>query len=239
MTPPSDSGAAAAPAYAVALPEVISVPVRGTSARYPVRRIHCVGRNYLDHIREMGGDEREPPFFFTKHRDTIVQSGGTMAYPSLTHDLHHELELVVAMKSGGQDIPVDQALDHVFGYAVGFDMTRRDLQTACKNKKQSWEPGKSFEQSAPCGTIAPASQIGHPSKGAISLTVNGATRQGSDLSLMIWNVAEIIHHLSTQIGLGPGDLIYTGTPDGVGPVVRGDRMVGRIEGLDDLAIEVV
>ena len=237
MTPP-DSGAAAPVAYAIAVPDVVSLPIHGSSERFPVRRIHCVGRNYLDHIKEMGGDVREPPFFFSKHRDTIVQSGGTMAYPSLTQDLHYELELVVAMKSGGMNIPAETALDHVFGYAVGFDMTRRDLQAALKKKGQSWESGKSFDQAAPCGTVTRASDFSGPAKGRVHLTVNGETRQDSDLSMMIWNVAEIIRHLSGLIELGPGDLIYTGTPDGVGPVVRGDRMVGSIEGLDDLVVDV-
>jgi fumarylpyruvate hydrolase len=220
-----------------ALP-VTSLPVAGTDGRFPVRRIYCVGRNYLAHIRELGHDEREAPFFFAKANDMIVQNGAAIPYPSLTQNYHHEIELVVAMKSGGTDIPVDDALGHVYGYAVGLDMTRRDLQQAAAKKGQPWEIGKSFDQAAPCSAIFPASKVGHLNKGKIQLTVNCDKRQDSDLSKMLWNVQEIINHLSQQVGLAAGDLIYTGTPDGVGPVVRGDKMVGHIDALGDLSITI-
>jgi fumarylpyruvate hydrolase len=219
------------------LPDV-SLPIVGSQQRFPARRIYCVGRNYLEHIRELGNDEREPPFFFAKHRDAIVPNGSSIAYPALTKDFQHELELVVAMKSGGHDIPAAQALSHVFGYAVGLDMTRRDLQTASRQKQQPWEIGKSFDQSAPCTAVTPAGKSGHFTKGRIWLSVNGKTRQDSDLNLMIWNVAEIIAELSKQAGVAAGDLIYTGTPAGVAAVVKGDRMVGNIDGLEELTITV-
>ncbi|HSY66502.1 MAG TPA: fumarylacetoacetate hydrolase family protein [Terriglobales bacterium] len=219
-------------------PPEATLPVAGTDGRFPVRRIYCVGRNYLAHIREMGHDEREAPFFFAKASDMIVQNGATITYPSLTQNYHHEIELVVAMKSGGTDIPVDGALGHVYGYAVGLDMTRRDLQQAAARKGQPWEIGKSFDQAAPCSAVFPFSKVGHLSKGKIQLTVNGEERQNSDLGMMIWNVQEIISHLSQQVGLAAGDLIYTGTPDGVGPVVRGDKMIGHIDGLGDLSITI-
>jgi fumarylpyruvate hydrolase len=221
------------------VPETILLPIHGSSQHYPVRRIYCVGRNYLAHIRELGNDEREPPFFFAKHRDMIVQNGKSCAYPALTKDYQHEVELVVAMKSGGMNIPVDRALDHVYGYAVGLDMTRRDQQNRMKEKKLPWEIGKSFEDSAPCGSIYPVAQVGHPAKGRIHLTVNGTTKQDSDLDKMIWNVAEIIHHLSTQAEIKAGDLIFTGTPEGVAPLQRGDRMTARIDTLGELSVTVV
>lgn len=220
-----------------ALPD-ISLPIVGATQRFPVRRIYCVGRNYLEHIRELGNDEREPPFFFAKHRDMLVPNGATVRYPGLTRDYQHELELVVAMKSGGENISRDQALTHVYGYAVGLDMTRRDLQTASRKKEQPWEIGKSFEQCAPCSAITPAARIGHLRQGRIWLSVNGKIRQDSDLNLMIWAVPEIIAALSTQVGLSAGDLIYTGTPAGVAAVVRGDKMVGGITGLEELTITV-
>ena len=225
--------------FVVPMPATVSLPVIGSTQRFPVRRIYCVGRNYLEHIRELGNDEREPPFFFAKHRDMIVQNGGTVAYPTLTHDYQHEIELVVAMKSGGQNIPREQALSHVFGYGVGLDMTRRDLQTASRMKEQPWEIGKSFEQSAPCSAITPVAVSGHMSRGKIQLAVNGKMRQDADLGQLIWDVPEIIMHLSTQVGLAAGDLIYTGTPAGVGAVVAGDKMHGSIAGLGELNINVV
>jgi fumarylpyruvate hydrolase len=220
-----------------ALP-ITSLPVTGIKARFPVRRIYCVGRNYLAHIRELGHDEREPPFFFAKASDMLVESGTTIAYPPLTHNYHHEIELVVAMKSGGLNLTVDAALDHVYGYAVGLDMTRRDLQQAAAKKGQPWEVGKSFDQAAPCSAIFPVARIGHPNTGKIQLTVNGAERQNADLKMMIWSVQEIIYHLSQQVSLAAGDLIYTGTPDGVGPVVSGDKMIGHIDGLGELSITI-
>lgn len=232
-------GAAEAADLAFPVPEVISLPIHGSSQRYPVRRIYCVGRNYLAHIRELGNDEREPPFFFAKHRDMIVQDGKSCAYPALTNDYQHEVELVVAMKSGGMNIPVERALDHVYGYAVGLDMTRRDQQNRMKSKQLPWEIGKSFEDSAPCGVIYAANQVGHVAKGRILLTVNGKPTQDSDLANMIWSVPEIIHHLSTQAELKAGDLIYTGTPEGVGPLKRGDKMVATIDTLGTLSVTVV
>jgi fumarylpyruvate hydrolase len=216
----------------------ISLPIVGSQQRFPVRRVYCVGRNYLEHIRELGNDEREPPFFFAKHRDAIVGNGSAITYPPLTKDFQHELELVVALKSGGRDIAQAQALTHVYGYAVGLDMTRRDLQTASRQKQQPWEIGKSFDQAAPCAAITPAERVGHLAKGRIWLEVNGKIRQDADLDLMIWKVPEIIAVLSTQVGLDAGDLIFTGTPAGVAAVVKGDRMVGGIAGLEQLTITV-
>jgi fumarylpyruvate hydrolase len=225
--------------YVIPVPEVTSLPVVGSSQRFPVRRIYCVGRNYLEHIRELGNDERQPPFFFAKHRDMIVQTGSTVFYPGLTKDYQHELELVVAMKSGGENISREEALSHIYGYAIGLDMTRRDLQTASRQKEQPWEIGKSFEQCAPCGPVTPVERLGgHPSKGKIQLAVNGKMRQDGDLELMIWDVPDIIMHLSTQVGIAAGDLIYTGTPAGVAAVVAGDKMIGHIEGLGELSISV-
>ncbi len=231
--------AQAQPAVAFPVPEAVLLPINGSSQHYPVRRIYCVGRNYLAHIRELGNDEREPPFFFAKHRDMIVQNGKTCAYPALTKDYQHEVELVVAMKSGGMNIPVERALEHVYGYAVGLDMTRRDQQNLMKSKQLPWEIGKSFEDSAPCGAIYPVDQVGHLSKGRIHLAVNGKTTQDSDLAKMIWNVPEIINALSIQAELKAGDLIFTGTPEGVGPLQRGDRMTARIDRLGELAVTVV
>ncbi len=219
------------------IPEV-TLPIVGTAMRFPVRRVYCVGRNYLEHIRELGNDEREPPFFFAKHRDTIVESDSEVRYPSLTSLYQHELEMVVAMKSGSENMKKEDALNHVFGYAVGLDMTRRDLQTISRKKEQPWEIGKSFEQSAPCSAILPAEKSGHLSKGKIQLTVNGTLKQNGDLEQMIWNVPEIIAALSTQVGLAAGDLIYTGTPAGVAACARGDKLVGTVEGLPELAITI-
>jgi fumarylpyruvate hydrolase len=215
-----------------------SLPVSGTAARFPVRRIYCVGRNYLAHVREMGHDEKSPPFFFAKASDMIVEDGATVEYPPLTNNYHHEVELVVAIGKGGANIPVESALDHVYGYAVGFDMTRRDLQQAAAKKGHPWEIGKSFDQSAPCGTIYPVAKVGHLSEGELQITVNGQVRQQSNLNLMVWDVPHIINHLSQQVRLEPGDLIYTGTPEGVSAVVAGDVMVGRIDKLGELTITV-
>ena len=215
-----------------------SLPVSGTAARFPVRRIYCVGRNYLAHVREMGHDEKSPPFFFAKASDMIVEDGATVEYPPLTNNYHHEVELVVAIGKGGANIPVEAALDHVYGYAVGFDMTRRDLQQAAAKKGHPWEIGKSFDQSAPCGAIYPVAKVGHLSEGELQITVNGQVRQQSNLNLMVWDVPHIINHLSQQVRLEPGDLIYTGTPEGVSAVVAGDVMVGRIDKLGELTITV-
>jgi fumarylpyruvate hydrolase len=262
-----------------------ALPVDGTKARYPVRRVHCVGRNYLAHIREFGNDEKALPFFFAKAPDMIVENGSTIPYPPLTQNFHHEVELVAAIGKTGSDIPAGSALDYVYGYAIGFDMTRRDLQQiAAKSGRpweigksfdhaapcgtiypvsqvghvyaigfdmtrrdlqqiaaksgRPWEIGKSFDHAAPCGTIYPVSQVGHVMEGEIKLAVNGHVRQQSDINLMIWDVAHIIHHLSQQITLAPGDLIYTGTPEGVGPVVSGDSIVGHIAKLGDLTIHI-
>ena len=220
-----------------------SVAITG-GGRFPVRRIYCIGRNYADHAKEMGSDPKtEPPFFFQKPSDAVQDvAAGTIAdhaYPPLTQNYHHELELVVFLKSGGRDIPTATALDHVYGYAVGLDMTRRDLQQHMKDQRKPWEIGKSFDDSAPVGPIAPAAATGSLTKGAIVLTVNGAVRQSSDLSAMIWNVAEQIAELSKGSALTAGDMIFSGTPAGVGPVVRGDRLVGHIDGLPDLKIRIV
>ena len=218
---------------------VVSLPVLGSGLRFPVRRVYCVGRNYLEHIRELGNDEREPPFFFAKHRDTIVQHGSEVAYPSLTSNYQHEIEMVVAMKSGGQNMKKEDALSHVYGYAVGLDMTRRDLQTISRKKEQPWEIGKSFEQSAPCSAVTPAEKSGHLSKGMIQLSVNGKLRQDGDLAQMIWNVPEIIAALSLQVGLDAGDLIFTGTPAGVAACAKGDKLLGSVDGLSELSVTIV
>jgi fumarylpyruvate hydrolase len=214
------------------------IPVAGTSQTFPVRRIWCVGRNYLEHIRELGNDERQPPFFFAKHADMVAPDGAAVPYPPLTKDLHHEVELVVALKSGGSDIDPAKALDHVFGYGVGVDLTRRDLQMASRKKEQPWEIGKSFDQSAPCGTLRPASEIGHPAKARIWLKVNGETRQDGDIEQMIWNTAEIIAKLSQQVSVGAGDIIMTGTPAGVAAIAKGDKIECGIDGIGTLGCSI-
>ena len=224
--------------YVITPPEVVSVAVVGSDDRFPVRRIWCVGRNYAAHIREMGGDERDPPFYFAKPADAIVANGGAIDYPPQTENLHYEVELVAAIGTGGRDIAEADALDHVWGYAVGLDMTRRDVQIALREKSRPWDMGKGFDQSAPCGDIHRVADVGHFPKGHIWLKVNGETRQDSDLEYMIWNLPETIANLSGLVELAPGDLIYTGTPDGVGPVVSGDKMHGHIDGLSDLEITV-
>lgn len=219
------------------IPAPVLIPVKEGADPFPVRRIYCVGRNYADHALEMGGDpHREPPFFFGKPRDAAVPGGGTLAYPQATSNLHHEVELVVALGRGGSGIPSESALDCVFGYAVGIDLTRRDLQARAKEKGQPWEMAKGFDQSAPVSPIVPASRSGHPGSGAIWLSVNGEVRQKGDLSQMTWSVAEIIAHLSTFVALAPGDLIFTGTPAGVGALVKGDRVRCGIDGLGELEI---
>lgn len=225
--------------YAIPVPEVPSLPVRG-GGLFPVHRIYCVGRNYAAHAIEMGGDpDREAPFFFQKNPDNLVTGGGDFPYPAKSEDVHHEIELVVALQKGGRDIALDKALDCVWGYAVGLDMTRRDLQGECKKKGRPWEIGKAFEQSAPCGDLVPAEEIGHPDAGAVRLEVNGELRQEGDLNQLIWKVPEMIAYLSGLFELAPGDLIFSGTPAGVGPVRRGDALVGRIEGVGELRTRVV
>lgn len=224
--------------YVVSAPETVSLPIVGESKQFPVRRIYCVGRNYVAHIREMGGDERDLPFYFMKPADAIVHNNGSMDYPPQTSNLHYEIELVVAIGKGGKNIAEANALDHIYGYGVGIDMTRRDVQIALREKGRPWDMGKGFDQSAPCAEIHPVSQVGHIGKGSIWLKVNGETRQDSDLELMIWNVPETIANLSGLVELAPGDLIYTGTPDGVGPVVSGDEMHGHVDGLTDIHIKV-
>jgi fumarylpyruvate hydrolase len=220
-------------------PVLPTVPVAGTDRRYPVRRIYCVGRNYAAHIREMGFDpDREPPFFFAKPSDAIVHSGATIRYPQASSNFAYEIELVAAIGKRGADIPREQALDHVYGYAVGLDMTRRDLQLAARDRGRPWEPGKGFDQSAPIGAIHPASRIGHPASGRIWLKVDGETRQDADLRQLVWPVPDIIAYLSQLYELHPGDLIYTGTPEGVGPVQRGQTLTGGIDGIDEIVIRV-
>ena len=221
-----------------------TVPVAGSDEVFPVRRIYCIGRNYAAHAREMGSDPtREPPFFFQKPSDAVqfIAPGKETQhpYPTLTQNYHHEVELVAALGKGGRDVPVDQALDLVWGYALGLDMTRRDLQRGMGDQKKPWEIGKSFDHSAPIGPIYRVADKGHFTKGEISLAVNGAVRQRADLSDMIWSVAEQISQLSKAFELQPGDLIYSGTPENVGPVVRGDLMVAKLAGLPDLQVRVV
>ena len=224
--------------YVVPAWELPSVPVNGTDARFPVRRIYCVGRNYAAHAREMGADERDPPFFFMKPADAIVLSDGTAAYPPQTNDLHHEIELVVAIGTDGHDIAEAKALDHVFGYAVGIDLTRRDLQQQAKDKGRPWDMGKGFDQSAPITAITPAATVGHIGAGAIWLKVNDQTRQNSDVAKLIWSVPETIAYLSGLVALGPGDLIYTGTPAGVAALKPGDALHGHVDGLDELFVTI-
>ena len=224
--------------YVIAPPAQAAVPVAG-GGLFPVRRIFCVGRNYAEHVREMGGNpEREAPFFFTKPADAVVTGGADMPYPPATQNLHHEMELVVAIGSGGADIPVPDALRHVFGYAAGLDMTRRDLQNEAKNTRRPWDMSKGFDHSAPIGDIVPAAKLPDPTRGKIELKVNGAVRQTSDLSQMIWSVAETVAYLSGLVRLAPGDLIFTGTPEGVGAVGRGDVLEGFVEGVGTVRVRI-
>jgi fumarylpyruvate hydrolase len=214
------------------------VPVDG-GGDFPVRRIYCVGRNYADHAREMGGDpDREAPFFFMKPADAVVPTGATIPYPPQTANLHHEIELVVAIGTGGADIAVADALDHVFGYATGIDLTRRDLQAQARDAGRPWDMAKGFDRSAPCGPIRTVAQVGHVAAGAIALTIDGAPRQSSDVAKLIWSVPEVIAYLSGLVTLKPGDLIFTGTPEGVGPVIAGQTMLGHIDGLVDIEITI-
>lgn len=221
-------------------PKINSIPIQGDSRRFAVNRIYCVGRNYADHAREMGHDpDREPPFFFMKPATTIVTDGQDMAYPSLSKDVHHEIEMVVAIGVGGSNISPEKALDHVWGYGVGLDMTRRDLQSEAKKMGRPWDTGKAFDQSAPCSELVPVSQCGHLSKGAITLHVNGQLKQEGDLNQLIWNVPDTIAYLSTLFNLEPGDLIYSGTPAGVAAVIKGDVLVGHVDGLPALTVRMV
>ncbi|KXF75532.1 5-carboxymethyl-2-hydroxymuconate isomerase [Paramesorhizobium deserti] len=217
-----------------------TLPVSGSDALFPVHRIYCVGRNFADHAIEMGHDpNREPPFFFQKNPDALLLSGEDFPYPSQTSDVHHEIELVVALNQGGTDIPVEKALEHVYGYGIGLDMTRRDLQGEAKKLGRPWETGKSFEASAPCTPLIPASKIGHPTAGSIWVKVNGELRQSGDLNQMIWKVPEMISYLSGLFELQAGDLIFAGTPAGVGAVARGDTIHGGIDGVGEIHTRVV
>ncbi len=218
-------------------PAVVAVPVQGSSRDFPVRRILCVGRNYAAHRVEMGGDDRDPPFFFAKPADAIVVPGVDVAYPPATANLHHEIELVIALNGGGRDVSVETALDLVYGYAFGVDLTRRDLQNAAKDKGQPWDASKGFDASAPISPIK--AWTGAPPQGRIALSVNGQVKQDSTVAHMIWNVGEIVAEASKLWTLAPGDLIYTGTPEGVGPLVRGDRVEGEVEGVGKLAFSIV
>jgi fumarylpyruvate hydrolase len=227
-----------AKSYVIPPPPQPALAVAGTDKLFPVRRLWCVGRNYVEHIKEMGQDVREPPFFFAKPADAIVPDGGTVPYPSLTKDMHHEVELVVALQSGGRNIATERALDCIYGYGVGIDLTRRDLQIASRDIKRPWEIGKAFDYSAPCGALKPASAIGHPAKGRIVLAVNGKVRQDGDLNQMIWKVPEIISKLSEMVALAAGDLIMTGTPSGVAATVAGDKIECEIEGVGKLSVTI-
>ena len=222
----------------------VVIPVAGSDATFPVRRIYCVGRNYAAHAREMGFDpDREPPFFFCKPADAIVvvASGKTVQvpYPPHTKDYQHEIELVAAIGKAGRDIPVERANEHVWGYGVGLDMTRRDLQLALRDKGRPWELGKAFDASAPCSPLVPAERIGHPTSGAVWLQVDGVDRQRSDVAKLIWSIPEVIANLSQYFELQPGDLIYTGTPEGVAKVERGQTMLGAVEGVGEIRVKVV
>jgi len=224
--------------FVITPPPVPAVPVAGGGS-FPVRRIFCVGRNYAEHVREMGGDTtREAPFFFTKPADAVLTGGTDMPYPPGTADLHHEMELVAAIGSGGSHIKPGDALGHVYGYAAGLDMTRRDLQSEAKKAGRPWDMSKGFDFSAPIGEIVPASRIGHPARGSIELKVNGKTRQSSDLNRMIWSVAETVAYLSGLVRLAPGDLIFTGTPEGVAAVSRGDLLEGVIESVGSVRTRI-
>ncbi|NIA56905.1 fumarylacetoacetate hydrolase family protein [Massilia sp. TW-1] len=228
--------------YAVSPAPVYTLPVAGSDEQFPVNRIFCVGRNYAAHAREMGKDpDRDPPFFFMKPANAVVVAGTdevTIPYPPKTANFHHEIELVVAIGTGGADIPVEKALEHVYGYAVGLDMTRRDVQLEARDKGRPWEFGKSFAKSAPIGPIHKAADVGHVSEGAIAVTVNGEPRQHSDIAKLIWSVAESIAFLSEYETLEPGDIIMTGTPEGVNAVKPGDLMVGTVAGLGEIRVRV-
>jgi fumarylpyruvate hydrolase len=225
--------------YVIAPPTQAAVPVAG-GGLFPVRRIFCVGQNYADHAKEMGADpDREPPFFFTKPADALVTGGADTPYPSQSSNLHHEIELVVAIGTGGFDIAAADALSHIWGYAVGIDLTRRDLQAIAKKAGRPWDMAKGFDASAPIGDMVPVGRSGHPARGSIGLSVNGETRQRSDLAKMIWGVPETIAYLSTLVALRPGDLVFTGTPEGVAAVVRGDLLLGSVDGVGTVTTRIV
>lgn len=226
--------------YVIAPPQLVSMPVVGTDKRFPVHRIYCVGRNYAAHAVEMGHDpDKEPPFFFQKNPGNLLTDTTEFPYPPESSDVHYEIELVVALGRGGKNIPAQDALECIYGYGVGLDMTRRDLQGEAKKLGRPWEVGKAFEHSAPCGPLVPASQLGHPENGAVWLKVNDEIRQQGDLNQMIWKTQEMIAILSSLFELQPGDLIMTGTPAGVGPVQRGDIMHGCVEGVGEIEFKVV
>ena len=225
--------------YVIAPPAIAALPVKGSDQLFPVNRVFCIGRNYAAHAVEMGHDpDKEPPFFFFKSPGNLAV-GADFPYPSKTGDVHHEIEMIVALGKGGTNITVEGALDHVFGYGVGLDMTRRDLQGEAKKLGRPWEVGKSFEKSAPCGPLVPASEIGHPTEGAVTLDVNGERRQSGDLNQMIWKVPEMIAILSEYFELQPGDIIMTGTPSGVGAIEKGDTMVASVAGVGEITVKVV
>lgn len=227
-------------AYVISPPPRPTLPVEGSSDLFPVGRIFCVGRNYADHAREMGHDpNREPPFFFVKPGSAVLPEGRDFPYPALTQNVHYEFELVAALSAGGANIHAEDALSHVYGYAVGLDMTRRDLQDQAKKMSRPWEAAKAFDDSAPCSRVVPAARIGHPNQGAIWLDVNGKRAQSSDISALIWKIPEVIAALSTLFTLAPGDLVFTGTPAGVGPVQRGDLLHGGVAGVAELSVRVV
>ncbi|SDR29904.1 fumarylpyruvate hydrolase [Rhizobiales bacterium GAS113] len=225
--------------YVLPPPPQASVALAGSADRFAVRRIFCVGRNYAAHAREMGKDpDREPPFFFMKPADTVVDSGATIPYPPQTKELHYEMELVVALGKGGFNVPRDKALDLVFGYGCGIDLTRRDLQQQAKDMGRPWDFGKGFDRSAPCAPLHRVTEVGHPAKGRIWLSVNGAVKQDADLAELIWSIPDVISILSHSMRLEPGDLIYSGTPAGVGAVKTGDKVAGGVVGLTDIAISI-
>ncbi|MGV7243823.1 fumarylacetoacetate hydrolase family protein [Caballeronia sp. M23-90] len=225
--------------YVFAPSPIVAVPIAGSTASFSVRRVFCVGRNYADHAREMGANpDREPPFFFTKPTDAVVPAAGTLAYPMLTEDLHHEIEMVIAIGKAGSRIDPKDALDYVLGYSVGVDLTRRDLQAIAKKMSRPWDWAKGFDESAPVTAIHLAEKIGHPGTGRIWLSVNGATRQTGDLADMIWPVADIISHVSQAVVIKPGDLIFSGTPAGVGALKRGDKVAGGVDGVAEFEFEI-
>lgn len=225
--------------YVITAPAQPSLAVAGSEARFPIRRVFCVGRNYGAHAREMGSDpNREPPFFFTKPADAVVPASGSVPFPPATHDLHHEVELVVALGAGGADVDPRDAMALVWGYGVGLDLTRRDLQAVAKDAGRPWDMAKGFDASAPCSPLIPAATLGHPQDARIWLEVNGALRQEGNLDEMIWPVADVISHLSRLVALAPGDLIYTGTPAGVAALKPGDRVRGGVDGVTEFELSI-